>query len=67
MKEIHYIDIPFGAMDYENQRLIGVELVTKEPLFEPIERQLPPEQQQVKELENTLLLVVDAELEGILL
>lgn len=65
LTEVHYIDIPFGTIDYMSQKLIGVNPVTKEPIFETIEQVMTPEQ-QIKELEDALLLAADAETGGIL-
>ena len=64
--ELHFVDLEFGSINYQTHRLIGINPVTKQPILAEIPVVLTPEQQQIKDLEDALLLVADAETGGIL-
>ncbi|OAB34268.1 hypothetical protein PMSD_14975 [Paenibacillus macquariensis subsp. defensor] len=64
--ELNFIDLKYGAINVQTHRIIGVDTMTKQPILEEKPQILTPEQQQVKDLENALLLSADAEVGGIL-
>ncbi|MDE3732804.1 hypothetical protein PV546_19215, partial [Clostridioides difficile] len=34
--ELHYIDVEYGSIDYTRNRIIGINIETKEPILEEI-------------------------------
>lgn len=64
--ELNLIDLNYGAIDYNTHRIASIDTVTKQPVLETIEKPLTPEQQRIKELEDQLLLMADANTGGIL-
>ncbi|MDM0360581.1 hypothetical protein QSP46_19070, partial [Clostridioides difficile] len=32
--ELHFVDIPYGSIDYTRNRIIGINIETKEPILE---------------------------------
>ncbi|OAB26384.1 hypothetical protein PMSD_25880 [Paenibacillus macquariensis subsp. defensor] len=64
--ELNFIDLKYGAINVQTHRIIGVDTITKQPILEEIPQILTPEQQQIKDLEDALLLATDNELGGIL-
>lgn len=53
---IPYIELPFGAMKYEEQRLVRIDITDPEnpvPVFEPIPKVQTPEE-RIAELERLL-------------
>ncbi|HHS9428024.1 TPA: hypothetical protein ACTWTT_003742, partial [Clostridioides difficile] len=34
--ELHFVDIPYGSIDYTRNRIIGINIETKEPILEEI-------------------------------
>lgn len=63
---LDYIDLDFGAVDLTKKRIVSIDPVSKKPVLEDIQVELTPEQQRIKELEDQLLLMADAETGGIL-
>lgn len=64
--KIDFLDLEYGSIDHSKYRIICVDVSTKQPILEEIPQVLTPEQQQIKELEDALLLAADAEVGGIL-
>lgn len=65
LTSLNFIDIGFGEVDYTAFNVIGVNPESKEVILEATNAPLTPEQ-QIKELEDALLLAADAESGGIL-
>ncbi|MEH7456313.1 hypothetical protein V7183_03530 [Bacillus sp. JJ1127] len=65
IKELNFIDISFGSINFQTHRIVGVDIETKQPILEEIPQVLTPEQ-QLEKLENELLLAADANVGGIL-
>lgn len=63
--ELHCIDIPYGSIDYTN-RIIGINIETKEPVLEEIPVYLTDEEKRIQELENQILLNENEKVGGIL-
>ncbi|WP_077737525.1 hypothetical protein, partial [Clostridioides difficile] len=53
--ELHCIDIPYGSIDYTKNRIIGINIETKEPILEEIPTFISDEEKRIQELENQLL------------
>ncbi|HBF0287458.1 hypothetical protein [Clostridioides difficile] len=64
--ELHCIDIPYGSVDYNKNRIIGINIGTKQPILEEIPVYLTEEQKRIQELENQLLLNENEKVGGIL-
>ncbi|OAB31744.1 hypothetical protein PMSD_18335 [Paenibacillus macquariensis subsp. defensor] len=64
--ELNCIDLEYGAINVQTHRIIRINTITKQPILEEIPQILTPEQQQIKDLEDALLLATDNELGGIL-
>lgn len=62
---LDYIDLEYGEIDYTKYRIIGVDVATKQPILEEIERDKTP-QEIIEELENQILLLEDEKVGGIL-
>ncbi|MGI2295157.1 hypothetical protein [Paenibacillus sp. GXUN7292] len=54
--ELHFIDLPYGSINYSMHRIVSIAVVTRQPILEEIQVILTPEQQQIIDLENQLLL-----------
>jgi len=63
---LDYVDLEYGAVDFNTHRIVGVDPETKEPILEPLEGVTNPEQQRIKELEDQLLILADESAGGIL-
>lgn len=63
---LSFVDLEYGAINLNTHRIIGIDVLTKQPILEEIPQILTPEQQQIKDLEDALLLATDNELGGIL-
>ncbi|HBE9404971.1 TPA: hypothetical protein KNH94_000164 [Clostridioides difficile] len=62
--ELHCIDIPYGSIDYTKNRIIGINIETKEPVLEEIPAYISKAEKEKQELENQLLLMTNKELGG---
>ncbi|HHN8472110.1 TPA: hypothetical protein ACRRXG_003632, partial [Clostridioides difficile] len=54
--ELHCIDIEYGSIDYNKNRIIGINIETKEPILEEIPVFISEEEKRIQELENQILL-----------
>ncbi|MFG0953119.1 hypothetical protein ACGAKC_18930, partial [Clostridioides difficile] len=54
--ELHYIDVEYGSIDYTRNRIIGINIETKEPILEEIPVFISEEEKRIQELENQILL-----------
>ncbi|MBH7903476.1 hypothetical protein KWR50_019135, partial [Clostridioides difficile] len=50
--ELHFVDIPYGSIDYTRNRIIGINIETKEPILEEIPTFISDEEKRIQELEN---------------
>ncbi|MBH7903474.1 hypothetical protein F1240_18510, partial [Clostridioides difficile] len=50
--ELHYIDVEYGSIDYTRNRIIGINIETKEPILEEIPTFISDEEKRIQELEN---------------
>ncbi|WP_343109852.1 hypothetical protein [Clostridioides difficile] len=64
--ELHYIDIPYGSIDYMQNRIVGINIETKEPILEEIPIFVTEEEKRIQELENQLLLNENEKVGGLL-
>ena len=64
--ELHFVDLEFGSINFETHRIIGIDVETKQPILEAVKIVETEEQKRIRELEDALLLVADAETGGIL-
>ncbi|EQH19638.1 TPA: hypothetical protein OUL20_002607 [Clostridioides difficile] len=64
--ELHCIDIPYGSIDYTKNRIIGINIETKEPILEEIPVYVSEEEKRIQELENQILLNENEKVGGIL-
>ncbi|MCR1655027.1 hypothetical protein NLF04_009735 [Clostridioides difficile] len=64
--ELDYIDIPYGSIDYIKNRIIGINIETKEPILEEIPTFISDEEKRIQELENQILLNENEKVGGIL-
>lgn len=64
--ELHCIDIPYGSIDYTKNRIIGINIETKEPILEEIPTFISDEEKRIQELENQILLNENEKVGGIL-
>ncbi|MFL8634438.1 hypothetical protein Q3157_17205 [Clostridioides difficile] len=64
--ELHYIDIEYGSIDYAKNRIIGINVETKEPILEEIPVYLTEEEKRIQELENQILIAENEKVGGIL-
>ncbi|HBG1591627.1 TPA: hypothetical protein KPH67_003898, partial [Clostridioides difficile] len=49
--ELHYIDVEYGSIDYTRNRIIGINIETKEPILEEIPVFISEEEKRIQELE----------------
>ncbi|HBH0878296.1 TPA: hypothetical protein KR676_001996 [Clostridioides difficile] len=64
--QLHYIDVPYGSIDYEKYRIIGINIETKEPILEEIKIELTEEEKRIQELENQILITENEKVGGLL-
>lgn len=64
--ELHFVDIPYGSVDYTKSRIVGINIETKEPILEEMPVYLTEEEKRIQELENQLLIAENEKVEGIL-
>ncbi|HGM1457196.1 TPA: hypothetical protein ACKOOS_003806, partial [Clostridioides difficile] len=64
--ELHYIDVEYGSIDYTRNRIIGINIETKEPILEEIPVFISEEEKRIQELENQILLNENEKVGGIL-
>lgn len=64
--ELHFVDIPYGSIDYTRNRIIGINIETKEPILEEIPTFISDEEKRIQELENQILLNENKKVGGIL-
>ncbi|HBH1541598.1 TPA: hypothetical protein ACGI4V_002614 [Clostridioides difficile] len=64
--ELHCIDVPYGSIDYEKYRIIGINIETKQPILEEIPVYLTEEEKRIQELENQILLNENEKVGGLL-
>ncbi|EGT5015127.1 hypothetical protein [Clostridioides difficile] len=64
--ELHCIDVLYGSIDYTRNRVIGINIETKEPILEEIPVYLTEEEKRIQELENQLLLSENEKVGGLL-
>ncbi|HAT6237919.1 hypothetical protein ACWJU5_16470 [Clostridioides difficile] len=64
--ELHFVDIPYGNIDYTRNRIIGINIETKEPILEEIPVFISEEEKRIQELENQILLSENEKVGGIL-
>ncbi|HCD8960470.1 TPA: hypothetical protein NGA24_003669 [Clostridioides difficile] len=54
IKELHYLDLEFGSIDYSKQYIESINPITKEPVLKDIEVILTDEQKRLQALEEEL-------------
>ncbi|HBG5739006.1 TPA: hypothetical protein KQJ47_002446 [Clostridioides difficile] len=54
IKELHYLDLEFGSIDYSKQYIESINPITKEPVLKNIEVILTDEQKRLQALEEEL-------------
>ncbi|EGT4924993.1 hypothetical protein [Clostridioides difficile] len=64
--ELHCIDVEYGSIDYTKNRIIGINIETKEPILEEIPIFVTEEEKRIQELENQLLIVENEKVGGLL-
>ncbi|HFL2404054.1 TPA: hypothetical protein ACG3PH_001991 [Clostridioides difficile] len=64
--ELHCIDVEYGSIDYAKNRIIGINIETKEPILEEIPIYMSEEEKRIQELENQLLIAENEKVGGIL-
>lgn len=64
--QLHCIDVPYGNIDYTKNRIIGINIETKEPILEEIPIFVSEEEKRIQELENQILLNENEKVGGIL-
>ncbi|HBH1733611.1 TPA: hypothetical protein KRM37_000386 [Clostridioides difficile] len=64
--ELHYIDIPYGSIDYIKNRIVGINMETKQPILEEIPVFITEEEKRIQELENQILLNENEKVGGLL-
>ncbi|CCL09093.1 hypothetical protein [Clostridioides difficile] len=64
--ELHYIDVEYGSIDYTRNRIIGINIETKEPILEEIPVFISEEEKRIQELENQILLNENEKVGGLL-
>ncbi len=53
--ELHYIDVEYGSIDYTRNKIVGINIETKEPVLEEIPAYISKAEKEKQELENQLL------------
>ncbi|HBF1268711.1 TPA: hypothetical protein KNR57_003776 [Clostridioides difficile] len=64
--ELHCIDVLYGSIDYTRNRVIGINIETKEPILEEIPVFITEEEKRIQELENQILLNENEKVGGLL-
>ncbi|EOY7138244.1 hypothetical protein ACQD5V_003382 [Clostridioides difficile] len=64
--ELDYIDIPYRSIDYIKNRIIGINIETKQPILEEIPVYVSEEKKRIQELENQVLLNENEKVGGLL-
>ncbi len=64
--ELHFVDIPYGSVDYTKSRIVGINIDTKEPILEEMPVYLTEEEKRIQELENQLLIAENEKVGGLL-
>ncbi|HBH3834843.1 TPA: hypothetical protein KSK88_001943 [Clostridioides difficile] len=64
--ELHYIDVEYGSIDYTRNRIVGINIETKEPILEEIPVYMSEEEKRIQELENQLLIAENEKVGGLL-
>ncbi|VII50665.1 Uncharacterised protein [Clostridioides difficile] len=64
--ELHFVDIPYGSVDYTKSRIVGINIETKEPILEEMPVYLTEEEKRIQELENQLLISENEKVGGLL-
>ncbi|MDS6284554.1 hypothetical protein REK99_012640 [Clostridioides difficile] len=64
--ELHCIDVPYGSVDYIKNRIVGINIETKEPILEEIPIYISDEEKRIQELENQILIAENEKVGGIL-
>ncbi|MDN9637756.1 hypothetical protein KLL63_17610 [Clostridioides difficile] len=64
--ELHFVDVPYGSVDYTKSRIVGINIETKQPILEEIPVYLTEEEKRIQELENQLLLNENEKVGGLL-
>ncbi|MCC0646598.1 MULTISPECIES: hypothetical protein [unclassified Clostridioides] len=64
--ELHYIDIPYGSIDYIKNRITSINIETKQPILEEIPIYVSDEEKRIQELENQILIAENEKVGGIL-
>ncbi len=64
--ELHCIDVPYGSVDYTKNRIIGINIETKQPILEEIPIYVTEEEKRIQELENQILLNENEKVGGLL-
>ncbi|HBF9980888.1 TPA: hypothetical protein KPB42_003836, partial [Clostridioides difficile] len=62
--ELHCIDVEYGSIDYTKNRIIGINIETKEPILEEIPIFVTEEEKRIQELENQLLIAENEKVGG---
>ncbi|HBG3352689.1 TPA: hypothetical protein KQB22_003955, partial [Clostridioides difficile] len=64
--ELHFVDVPYGSVDYTKSRIVGINIETKEAILEEIPVYLTEEEKRIQELENQLLISENEKSGGLL-
>lgn len=64
--ELYYVDIEYGSIDYTRNRVIGINIETKQPILEEIPIYITDEEKRIQELENQILIAENEKVGGIL-
>lgn len=64
--QLHCVEVPYGSIDYTRNRIIGINIETKEPILEEIPTFISDEEKRIQELENQLLIAENEKVGGIL-
>lgn len=64
--ELHFVDIPYGSVDYTKSRIVSINIETKEPILEEIPVFVSEEEKRIQELENQILIAENEKVGGIL-
>ncbi len=64
--ELHFVDVPYGSVDYTKSRIVGINIETKQPILEEIPVYLTEEEKRIQELENQILLNENEKVGGLL-
>ncbi|HBH3246293.1 TPA: hypothetical protein ACKOKQ_003934 [Clostridioides difficile] len=64
--ELHCIDVLYGSIDYTRNRIVGINIETKQPILEEIPVFITEEEKRIQELENQILLNENEKVGGLL-